>query len=270
MKLIKIQSFIYVLSLFAIGLACNQGPDVILDENTDGMLSVSGLADLGDYRAYMGSDKAGRLIIQSHSRRGIGEDRYPGFRMHYQFKPEPDNTSSSNERLSNGKSYSVNGEAVPYPRGIQTFDRELDKKYINAIYGQTIDIAFEDGTGERTEVEMYVPKTLVVVEEAYPQKVEVGMLIEWNADEQNEKGVVVELIEQIGGTGTIKPIWQAFVVPDNGQLVITEDMLSPFENGDYVELKLTRANGTFVEDSQSYTAVALSSITLAYTARIVK
>ncbi len=270
MKLIKIQSFIYVLSLLSIGLACNQGPDVILDENANRVLSVSGLADLGDYRAYMGSDKAGILTIQSHSRRGIGEDRYPSFQMHYQFKPEPDNTSSSNERLSNSRNYSVNGEAVP-PRGMQTgFDRELTKKYVNAVYGQTIDIAFEDDNGERTEVEMYVPKTLVVVEEAYPQKVEVGMLIEWNADEQNEKGVVVELIEQIGGTGTIKPIWQAFVVPDNGQLVITEDMLSPFENGDYVDFRLTRANGTFVEDSQSYTAVALSSITLAYTARIVK
>lgn len=182
-----------------------------------------------------------------------------------------------NEKVTNR--FSINNKLIDN----LSMSRKIENSNDSDIYGKTIRFKINKSNHEGrttddstdTEVEMYVPELVEITnpkieneDELFPLCYYENFVLEWNADANNEEGLVV-IAEYFGNNAvpqnsTNEHILNTDVIPlDNGSTILNNDLFKDIPNLSIVHLILLRGNVTIEEiEGESYKFFAESHVRL--------
>lgn len=259
MKNTNIVVFFFALTLLAVG--CKE-------REASNNIEVSNLPSFSDYYKLVSKQTDGKIIIQStvglgsqHELRNNSVDTYF------------DNSTSSKISRASLPNVSLNGANT-----LNNYNSIENTQKVASLFGTSprieISESLKSGRSQSAEGEVYIPELLTI-----QNKIEFlreGDQITWNADSKNTNGVTFKfeykpqtqsnknIAEQFNSN-----ILNAFIVSDNGKLVISNEMISKFPNGGDISLIIARGNMDFINNSDA--TYSVGGVTAVYTrAKIVK
>ncbi|MCH7525328.1 MAG: hypothetical protein IIC74_10090 [Bacteroidetes bacterium] len=175
--------------------------------------------------------------------------------------------------------FSINNETV---NGL-SMSKSLPLNKVNNIYGKTIRFRVNNrvdgfsinGEDTGTEIEMYVPELVEItnpavtnLEERSPLCDSNNFVLEWNADPNNEEGLIV-IAEYFGGNAIpehsqdIRILNTDFIENDNGRTTLNTSLFQDIPNLSFVDIILLRGNVTIEEiEGELYKFFAESHVRL--------
>lgn len=118
--------------------------------------------------------------------------------------------------------------------------------------------------------DIYIPQLLTI--QGSVESLRDGDQIIWNADPKNTNGVTFKLEykshSQSNGSiskENVDNILNAFIVDDNGKLIISKEMISKFPNGSDVNLTIARGNMDFISNNENNLTYSVGGVTAVYT-----
>jgi len=156
---------------------------------------------------------------------------------------------------SKQKQFSINSREL----NLTSRSTTISSKESSDIYGKTIRFKVGSGStysrnGDGTEVEMYVPELVEItnpavtnMEERYPLCDSSDFVLEWNADTNNEEGLVV--IAEYFGTNAVSEnsedhhvLNTDYIEVDNGRASLSTALFQDIPNLSIVHIVLLRGN----------------------------
>jgi hypothetical protein len=156
-------------------------------------------------------------------------------------------------------------------------DANSNAKTVEDIYGKTLNIGFNDEKGlldEKSNKKMYIPKKLNISkpvpsgENMFIYAFYKDFKLEWNADPQNEEGLMVSVmydgrnvIPENNENRTVKNI--DYIKEDNGKFILNNSIFDDIPNHALLDLMLLRGNVQIEEyDEETYKIFAESHQTI--------
>jgi hypothetical protein len=171
---------------------------------------------------------------------------------------------------SNYDAFSVNNVSIPKDGVGSFFTRNVT---FNNLYGKNINLKFSKGQDQTEIKNLYLPKKLNV--SITPDmggnnyQIKEGTVFEWNADELNEKGVVIKIeYNPVFNTSQIsqnypEPIVKFIGVPDNGSYTLTGQDISGLPSKADVNISVMRGLvqlNMFENNNKSFITIAYHEI----------
>jgi hypothetical protein len=224
---------------------------------------VKDLPSFADFYGKITKVTDGKIVIQSTT--GLGSQ----------------NEIRNNSIETNFQNSNVNADAVLASINDVKIGNGLSAREsstsIESLFGTTAKIGItkslpnsrtEDASGE-----IYIPKLLTI--QSKLDELFKGQVVLWNADPKNENGVTVKLeyrpqsqSKQNIAIGNPSYLINGFIVPDDGKLIITKEMIAIFPNGSELNLTIARGNIDFIDNNEKiYSTGALTAV---YTRSTVK
>jgi len=131
------------------------------------------------------------------------------------------------------KGYNDNGA-----ENIHCFGDDIDISLLNAINDTVFKIQF------------YVPNKVAFSENFVENEIEVGSQISWNADSENENGLIISTTYNPKGFGndSISTYYPynienfEYVTEDNGEYIVTNELLQGFPLGGVIDISVVRGS----------------------------
>lgn len=141
---------------------------------------------------------------------------------------------------------------------------------IQNLFGSAVPIEvsehYANGRTVSTSFEIYVPKLLTI--ESSLESISPNDMIHWNKDDVNENGVQIKFdykastqTSQEIGESNPEDFIKGFIVPDNGSIKITSDMLEGFPNNSDILITIARGNIDYIDgEEEMYTTGAITAV----------
>lgn len=167
-------------------------------------------------------------------------------------------TPEYTQNVTENGPFMVCGVDVPYlsdhMRYLETIKGHLP------IWGTRCEISLGNSTYPGFNMSMYFPQSMRIIspfismEELYTHSIHLPLRVQWNADIQNDKGVII--LVSSSGPNPFDPDSEAshqnikrYLVKDDGEVTLPADAFSDIPVGNFANIGLSRCNFAFIPNS---------------------